>query len=115
MVLIDRASRTSTLHPHAEMLRMVKNRWLKRNGVDAVAPYDRALKCGGPLVIRTDDGAGIVRERLKVYQRQTKPLVEYYAARATFRAINGNQAPDAVTQAIDTAIVEAVAAGGARS
>jgi adenylate kinase len=72
------------------------------------------MKCGGPLITRTDDGAGIVRERLKVYQRQTKPLVEYYAPRATFRSIDGNQAPDAVTQAIDTAIVEAVAAGGAR-
>ena len=33
-------------------------------------------KCGGALVQRTDDGDGIVRERLKVYQRQTKPLVD---------------------------------------
>jgi glutamate synthase (NADPH/NADH) large chain len=49
MVLIDRASRTSTLHPHAQMLRIVKTRWLKRNGVDSVASYERALKCGGPL------------------------------------------------------------------
>jgi glutamate synthase (NADPH/NADH) large chain len=49
MVLIDRASRTSTLHPHARMLRIVKTRWLKRNGVDNVASYERALKCGGPL------------------------------------------------------------------
>jgi glutamate synthase (NADPH/NADH) large chain len=49
MVLIDRASRTSTLHPHAAMLRMVRERWLARNGVDAVAPYERALETGGPL------------------------------------------------------------------
>ena len=45
--------------------------------------------------------AAIVRERLKVYQRQTKPLVEYYAARQTFASIDGNQPPDAVTAAID--------------
>ena len=51
-----------------------------------------ARECGGSLVIRTDDGAGIVRERLKVYQRQTKPLVDYYAVRPTFRSIDGNQA-----------------------
>ena len=49
MVMIDRAARNSTLHPHAAMLRTVKDRWLRRNGVDSVAPYDRALKCGGPL------------------------------------------------------------------
>ena len=53
MVLIDRAARASTLHPHAEMLRIVKDRWLARNGVDAVAPYERALETGGPL-----EGAG---------------------------------------------------------
>jgi adenylate kinase len=72
------------------------------------------LKCGGTLVTRTDDGADIVRERLKVYQRQTRPLVEYYAPRPTFRSIDGNQVPDAVTGAIDSAIAAAVAAGGAR-
>ena len=46
----------------------------------------------------------IVRERLKVYQRQTRPLVEYYAPRPTFRSIDGNQPPDVVTGAIDSAI-----------
>src|SRR6201999_72729 len=34
LVLIDRAARKSTLHPHDEMLRIVKKAWLKRNGVD---------------------------------------------------------------------------------
>jgi len=75
---------------------------------------DACLKCGGVLVTRTDDGAEIVRERLKVYQRQTRPLVEYYARRPAFRSIDGNQVPDAVTGAIDAAIAAAVAKGGAR-
>jgi adenylate kinase len=66
-------------------------------------------------VTRTDDGAGIVRERLKVYQRQTKPLVDYYAARPTFRSIDGDQMPDAVTAAIEHAIHDAVETGGTRS
>jgi adenylate kinase len=80
----------------------------------SVDAREACTKCSGPLVTRTDDEAGIVRERLSVYQRQTKPLVDYYAARPTFRSIDGNQAPDAVTKAIDSAIVDAVAAGGAR-
>lgn len=75
---------------------------------------ETCTRCGGSLVIRTDDGAGIVRERLKVYQRQTKPLVDYYAMRPTFRSIDGNQAADAVTMAIEKAVLDAAAGGGAR-
>jgi glutamate synthase (NADPH) large chain len=49
LVLIDRAARNSTLHPHDEMLRIVRDRWLARNGAEAAAGYDRALETGGPL------------------------------------------------------------------
>jgi adenylate kinase len=71
-------------------------------------------KCGGRLVARVDDDMDIVRERLKVYHRQTKPLVDYYSARPTFRRIDGNLPPDVVTTSIDAALAEA-AAGGVRS
>ncbi|HWJ43009.1 MAG TPA: glutamate synthase central domain-containing protein, partial [Solirubrobacterales bacterium] len=49
LVLIDRSARRSTLHPHDEMLRIVCDRWLARNGAEAVARYERALETGGPL------------------------------------------------------------------
>ncbi|HVQ57583.1 MAG TPA: glutamate synthase-related protein [Solirubrobacterales bacterium] len=49
LVLIDREARHSTLHPHAEMLRIVRDSWLRRNGAEAVAGYERALESGGPL------------------------------------------------------------------
>jgi adenylate kinase len=68
-------------------------------------------KCGGKLVARVDDGVEIVRERLGVYQRQTKPLVEYYSGRATFRQIDGNLPPDIVTGAIDAALADAAEQG----
>jgi adenylate kinase len=61
-------------------------------------------KCDGILMMRVDDGVEIVRERLKVYHRQTKPLVDYYSARPTFWAIDGNRAPDVVTAAVDAAL-----------
>ena len=63
--------------------------------------------CGGTLVHRRDDNEAIVLERLKVYHRQTKPIVEFYAGRPTFRAIDGNQPPDVVTAAMDSAICRA--------
>lgn len=68
-------------------------------------------KCGGKLVARVDDGVAIVRERLGVYHRQTKPLVEYYSGRPTFRQIDGNLPPDVVTGAIDAALADAAERG----
>jgi adenylate kinase len=69
-------------------------------------------KCGGALVVRADDDEAIVRERLKVYQRQSNPLVDYYSSRKTFRAIDGNQPANIVTAAVDAAVNEAASAGG---
>jgi adenylate kinase len=53
-------------------------------------------RCGGPLVQRADDSEGVVRERLKVYERDTQPLLEFYRTRPTFRTVNGAQPPDRV-------------------
>jgi adenylate kinase len=69
-------------------------------------------QCGGALVHRTDDGDGIVAGRLKVYHRQTRPIVEFYSGRPTFRTVDGNQPPDVVTAAMDAAIREASAVTG---
>ncbi|HYP55560.1 MAG TPA: glutamate synthase-related protein [Solirubrobacterales bacterium] len=49
LVSIDRAAKRSTLRPHDSMLRVVRDRWLRRNGTEAAAGYDRALATGGPL------------------------------------------------------------------
>jgi len=71
---------------------------------------DRCLKCGGRLELRTDDNQDVVRERLSVYVRETKPVLEFYRERPTFRVVNGAQAPDRVAQELDTMIDDAAAA-----
>ena len=73
----------------------------------AVEWLEACGKSGGSLVARVDDGVEIERERLGVYRRQTKPLVDYYSARPTFRQIDGNLPPDVVTGAIDAALAAA--------
>jgi adenylate kinase len=74
-------------------------------------------RCQGKLVQRSDDNDTVVIERLKVYQRLTQPLVEYYQMRPTFRSVNGSQAPERVAADLVAAIESAgsgVAARGAR-
>ena len=79
-----------------------------------VAGSDRCGRCGGVLVQRADDTDGVVRERLKVYHRQTEPLVEYYRARPTFRSVNGAQPPDSVAADLARAVDAAQQGGGPR-
>lgn len=47
-------------------------------------------KCDGPLYQRDDDTEDTVRRRLEVYERQTKPLADYYAAQGSLSVVDGN-------------------------
>src|ERR1044071_3963225 len=68
-------------------------------------------KCGGTLVQRADDNEQVVLERLKVYERATKPLVDFYRHRATFRVVNGAQLQAKVANELDTVIDDAALVG----
>ena len=85
--------------------RLATRRICSKCGVNAEPDHtDACGKCGGALVTRVDDSLDIVRERLKVYLRQTEPLVDYYSPRSSFRSIDGNQVPDIVTGAVAEAL-----------
>jgi len=70
------------------------------------------VKCGGTLKQRSDDNEAVVLERLKVYRRDTQPLVDYYRSRPTFRTVNGAQAMERVFADLAEA-VDSAASGGA--
>jgi adenylate kinase len=53
---------------------------------------------------RADDTPATVRERLRVYHRQTEPLVSYYDARGVLRRVDGAQHADAVEAQIRAAL-----------
>jgi len=46
-------------------------------------------KCGGELYQRDDDNEATVSNRLKVYDDQTKPLIDYYQQKGLLRPIQG--------------------------
>ena len=66
------------------------------------------VRCGGELVLRSDDTESVVRERLRVYAEATKPLVDYYSSRPTFRAVNGAQSPEDVGAELSLAVEAAL-------
>ncbi|MBI4487048.1 MAG: adenylate kinase [Acidobacteria bacterium] len=124
--------------PEAELVKRLGSRMICRDcGADVVPSADagapgsgkdvspaasagepRCRRCGGPIVQRADDNLDIVRERLKVYLRETSPLVEYYRERPTFRSIDGLQSAERVAADIVAAIEAAghptVGIGGQR-
>jgi adenylate kinase len=79
-------------------------------GWNAVPGMKQCAQCGGPLVSRRDDSVDIVRERLRIYGRDTQPLVEFYRTRPTFRVVDGDQTPDAVAADIAAAVASAMGA-----
>jgi len=100
--------------PEGELVRRLASRRICSKCGTNADPFGAATtctKCGGELVQRTDDNSDVVLERLKVYQRQTKPVLEFYRERLTFRVVNGAQAPERVAHEMDTLIDDAVAAG----
>ena len=103
--------------PEAELVRRLGTRMICED-CGGGAPVGSAVgaacgKCGGRLVQRADDNQAVVLERLKVYLRQSEPLVEYYHVRPTFRSIDGAQPPDRVAADLAAAI-EAAGYGAVR-
>ena len=47
--------------------------------------------CGTQVVQRADDTEATVRQRLAVYERQTAPLIDFYAERGLLAVVDGNQ------------------------
>ncbi|MBA2848539.1 adenylate kinase [Thermosulfuriphilus ammonigenes] len=56
--------------------------------------------CGGELYQRDDDTEETVRNRLKVYNDQTKPLVDYYENKGLLRRIDGMGSIDEIFERI---------------
>lgn len=57
-------------------------------------------KCGSDLILRDDDKAETVANRLNVYHEQTQPLIDYYTADGTLVEVDGTMAMEEVFDAI---------------
>jgi adenylate kinase len=80
------------VHPASGRTYHVKFNPPKAEGKDDVT--------GEPLVQRDDDKEATVRQRLEVYRKQTRPLVDYYSklGGVKYRKIAGSGAVDEITR-----------------
>jgi adenylate kinase len=63
---------------------------------------DTCDRCGATLVQRADDSEETVLNRLRVYRRQTRPLIEYYRdAGVSVQTLDGHRPVDEVQDAIE--------------
>jgi adenylate kinase len=105
--------------PDEELVRRVRGRRVCKVCGTSVSAFGRdpatvarCENCGGELVSRSDDHETVVRERLKVYWRDTRPMIEYYGSRPTFRSIDGAQTPEQVREALIGAVTQVAASVG---
>ena len=99
--------------PDDELVRRVRGRRICESCGTTVSAFDgdpslaqACRKCGGRLVQRSDDSEQVVRDRLKVYWRETQPMIRFYEGRPTFRRVDGAQPPVSVYQAIAQAVAD---------
>ena len=60
--------------------------------------------CAGDLYQRADDSEETMKNRLSVYEAQTKPLIAYYEKAGVYKEIDGRQAIDDVKAAMVAAL-----------
>jgi len=56
---------------------------------------------------RADDRQGVIRDRLRIYARDTEPVIDYYTKRGIITVLDGHRPPDAVSETIEAAVARA--------
>jgi len=59
-------------------------------------------RCGNELIQRKDDTLDVIEERLKIYKKQTKPLIKYYTDQGLLKEIYVNSSVETTVPKILT-------------
>jgi adenylate kinase len=89
--------------PSAELIeRAVGRRICRKCGATYHVTFKPTAKdgicdaCGGETYQRADDSEETMKNRLSVYEAQTKPLIDYYQKAGLYKQVDGSQAMDKV-------------------
>ncbi|MFC5367840.1 adenylate kinase [Salinirubrum litoreum] len=64
-------------------------------------------ECGGDLYQREDDTEETVKERLRVYEENTAPVVEHYRDEGVLVEVDGEGTPDEVFERVTSVVADA--------
>lgn len=97
--------------PDAELMGRLAGRWTCKGCSSMYHERNKPPKkagicddCSGELYQRADDNADTIKERLRVYNAQTEPLIQYYTQKGLVRKINGIGSIDDIFNGIKAAI-----------
>src|SRR5262249_13123545 len=89
------------------LLRRVAGRWTCSVGGETYNVFEHPPKIagvcdhdGGKLVQRADDRPDVVRERLAAFERQTRPIEEYYKTKGALEVVDGTASIQDVSRAL---------------
>jgi adenylate kinase len=68
------------------------------------AAVARCAAMGGVLETRDDDAPAIIQERLRVYERETEPLLSFYQSRGLLSRVDARGAPAEVAERVLAAV-----------
>lgn len=69
-------------------------------GLDPSKARGQCDECGTELVQRKDDTKEVIAERLQVYHKTTRPLIQHYKDRGSYEGVDGDRAVDEIFRSI---------------
>lgn len=95
----------------AEAIRRLGGRRICRGGGDPFtlhlsdsAAIARCQERGGTLELRDDDRPDVIAERMRVFERETEPLISFYEARGFLRRVDASGTPEMVADRVLQAV-----------
>lgn len=96
------------------LFRRLSGRWTCSVGAEIYNIYEHPPKVtgicdqdGGKLIQRSDDTPEVVKERLAAYERQTRPLADYYRREGVLEAVDASASMEAVSRALGEILTRA--------
>jgi adenylate kinase len=117
-VLLKELDRCITVVPFIRvrermLMERLSHRWTCRDcgavfSYESLPPREGCKKdvCTGELFQRSDDNPETQARRIRVYEEQTSPLVEYYRASGHLREVNGEHTIEYVHQLLNQIVMD---------
>jgi adenylate kinase len=97
-----------------KLMRRLTGRWTCSVGGEIYNIYDMPPRApgicdhdGGKLMQRADDREDVVKERLEAYERQTKPLSDFYRKQGVLQCVDGAASMEDVSRSLSKIVERA--------